>query len=36
MTVVTSLHPRTAFLDHVGRENLPDDFVRDIERWKSP
>ena len=22
--VVTSLHPRTAFLDHVGRQNLPD------------
>ncbi len=33
--VVTSLHPRTAFLDHVGRENLPDDFVTDIERWRS-
>jgi phytoene dehydrogenase-like protein len=33
--VVTSLHPQTAFLAHVGRENLPDDFVRDIERWKS-
>jgi phytoene dehydrogenase-like protein len=33
--VVSSLHPRTAFLDHVGRENLPDDFVRDIERWRS-
>src|SRR5215471_15355005 len=23
--VVSSLHPRTAFLDHVGRENLPGD-----------
>jgi phytoene dehydrogenase-like protein len=34
-TVVTSLHPKTAFLDHVGRENLPDDFVSDIEHWKS-
>jgi phytoene dehydrogenase-like protein len=34
-TVVTSLHPRTAFLDHVGRENLPDDFVSDIEHWRS-
>jgi len=34
-TVVTSLHPKTAFLDHVGRENLPDDFVADIEHWKS-
>ena len=33
--VVTSLHPQTAFLAHVGRENLPDDFVRDIEVWKS-
>src|SRR5271166_707229 len=33
--VVTSLHPRTAFLDHVGRENLPDDFVADIEHWKT-
>ncbi len=34
-TVVTSLHPKTAFLDQVGRENLPDDFVSDIEHWKS-
>ena len=33
--VVTSLHPKTAFLDHVGRENLPADFARDIERWKT-
>src|SRR5579859_4475645 len=33
--VVSSLHPRTAFLDHVGRENLPGDFVTDIERWKT-
>ena len=33
--VVTSLHPRTAFLDHVGPQNLPDDFVRDIEHWKT-
>ncbi|MGH9298619.1 MAG: phytoene desaturase family protein [Acidimicrobiales bacterium] len=33
--VVTSLHPRTAFLDHVGPANLPDDFARDIEHWKS-
>src|ERR1700728_3551628 len=29
--IVSSLHPKTAFLDHVGRENLPGDFVRDIE-----
>jgi phytoene dehydrogenase-like protein len=33
--VVTSLHPRTAFLDHVGAGNLPPDFVTDIERWKT-
>jgi phytoene dehydrogenase-like protein len=33
--VISSLHPRTAFLDHVGRANLPSDFVRDIENWKS-
>ena len=33
--VVSSLHPRTAFLDHVGAENLPGDFVTDIERWKT-
>ena len=33
--VVTSLHPKTAFLDHVGRENLPADFAQDIERWKT-
>ncbi|MGH9291882.1 MAG: phytoene desaturase family protein [Acidimicrobiales bacterium] len=33
--VVTSLHPRTAFLDQVGRSELPEDFVRDIENWKT-
>jgi phytoene dehydrogenase-like protein len=33
--VVSTLHPRTAFLDQVGREQLPSDFVTDIERWKS-
>jgi len=33
--VVTSLHPKTAFLDHVGREHLPADFTRDIENWKT-
>src|SRR6202050_1244138 len=33
--VVTSLHPRIAFLEQVGRANLADDFVTDIERWKS-
>jgi phytoene dehydrogenase-like protein len=34
-TIVSSLHPKTAFLDHVGRENLPGDFVSDIEHWKT-
>ncbi len=33
--VVSTLHPRTAFLDQVGREHLPDDFARDIEHWKT-
>jgi phytoene dehydrogenase-like protein len=33
--VVTSLHPRTAFLEHVGAAELPADFVADIERWKT-
>jgi phytoene dehydrogenase-like protein len=33
--VVTSVHPRRAFLEHVGAAQLPDDFVRDIERWRS-
>ncbi|HLI43841.1 MAG TPA: NAD(P)/FAD-dependent oxidoreductase [Acidimicrobiales bacterium] len=33
--VVTTLHPRTAFLDHVGTANLPEDFARDIEHWKT-
>src|ERR1700760_4083486 len=32
---VTSLHPRTAFLDQVGADNLPPDFVTDIEHWKT-
>src|SRR4051812_25341507 len=32
--VVTSLHPKIAFLDHVGRDHLPDDFAADIERWR--
>jgi phytoene dehydrogenase-like protein len=33
--VVTSLHPKTAFLDHLPRTALPDDFVSDIERWNT-
>ncbi len=33
--VVSTLHPRTAFLDQVGAEHLPDDFVTDIQHWKT-
>jgi len=33
--VVSTLHPRTAFLDHVGENNLPAGFVSDIRRWKT-
>src|SRR5260370_30666716 len=31
---VTSLHPRTAVLDHVGRADPPGDFVARIEHLK--
>src|SRR5580700_9803914 len=34
-TIVSTLHPRTAFLEQVGPENLPADFTTDIERWKT-
>src|SRR5262245_653552 len=33
--VVTTLHPKTAFLDHISRTELPGDFVRDIENYKT-
>jgi phytoene dehydrogenase-like protein len=33
--VVSTLHPRTAFLEHIGAENLPPDFASDIEHWKT-
>jgi phytoene dehydrogenase-like protein len=33
--VVSTVHPKIAFLEHVGASNLPDDFVTDISRWKS-
>ncbi len=33
--VVTTLHPRTAFLDQIPHSELPPDFVRDIEHWKT-
>ena len=33
--VVATTHPRTTFLQHVERRELPGDFVQAIERWKS-
>ncbi|MFZ0664813.1 MAG: NAD(P)/FAD-dependent oxidoreductase [Acidimicrobiales bacterium] len=33
--VVSTLHPKTAFLDHISRNELPSDFVSDIEKWKT-
>jgi len=33
--VIEATHPRIAFLDHVGREHLPDDFADAIKRWKT-
>ena len=33
--VVAATHPRITFLEQVDRAELPDDFVTDIERWKT-
>jgi len=33
--VVTAIHPKITFLQHIDRSDLPEDFVRDIERWKT-
>jgi phytoene dehydrogenase-like protein len=33
--VVTTLHPKIAFLQLVDRKELPEDFVTAIERWKT-
>jgi len=33
--IVTSIHPKTTFLKHIDRSELPADFVLDMERWKS-
>jgi len=33
--VVTTLHPKRSFLELLDRKELPDDFVRAIERWKT-
>ncbi|MBV8949413.1 MAG: NAD(P)/FAD-dependent oxidoreductase, partial [Actinobacteria bacterium] len=33
--VISATHPKLTFLEHIDRRDLPDDFVRDIERWQS-
>jgi phytoene dehydrogenase-like protein len=33
--VVSTIHPQIAFLRLLDRKDLPGDFVRDIERWKT-
>jgi phytoene dehydrogenase-like protein len=33
--VVAATHPQITFLRQIDRAELPDDFVRDIERWRS-
>ena len=33
--VVTACHPQITFLKQIDRKELPADFVRDIENWKS-
>ena len=34
-TVITTTHPAISFLRLVDRSELPDDFLKDIESWKS-
>ena len=33
--VVSAVHPRITFLGQVDRAELPEDFVADVERWRS-
>ncbi len=33
--IVSAVHPKIAFLKQIDRRELPEDFVRDIEHWKS-
>ncbi len=34
-TIVTTVHPKIAFLRHLSPQELPDDFVTDIERFNT-
>src|SRR5579871_355336 len=33
--LVTAIHPKITFLQQIDRKELPPDFVRDIENWKT-
>ena len=33
--LVTCIHPKISFLELIDRHELPEDFVRDIENWKT-
>jgi phytoene dehydrogenase-like protein len=33
--LVTAIHPKITFLEQIERKELPPDFVRDIENWKT-
>ncbi|HYM49345.1 MAG TPA: NAD(P)/FAD-dependent oxidoreductase [Candidatus Limnocylindrales bacterium] len=33
--IVTAIHPKITFLQQIERRELPPDFVRDIEHWKT-
>jgi phytoene dehydrogenase-like protein len=33
--IVTAVHPKIAFLRQIDRKELPEDFLADIERWKT-
>ena len=33
--VVTAIHPKITFLEHLERTELPDGFVNDMEHWKT-
>jgi phytoene dehydrogenase-like protein len=33
--VITAVHPKIAFLEHLDRSELPEGFVRDIQAWRS-
>jgi phytoene dehydrogenase-like protein len=34
-TVISACHPKITFLNQIDREDLPGEFVRDIENWKT-